>query len=45
MPNDYLSEKEFLPISTDAEELMKIIRSIILSCKQKSSVKKATHNS
>lgn len=40
--SDYLSQKEFLSISIDAEELMKITRSIILSCKQKSSVKKAT---
>lgn len=40
--SEYLSQKEFLSISTDAEELMKITRSIILSCKQKSSGKKAT---
>ncbi|HPH17624.1 MAG TPA: four helix bundle protein [Haliscomenobacter sp.] len=31
---EYLSEKEFNSINTDAEELMKIIRSVILTIKK-----------
>jgi four helix bundle protein len=33
----YISEKEFLSINEDAEELLKIIRSIILSSKKNNS--------
>jgi four helix bundle protein len=37
---EYIGEKEFVSINSDAEELLKIIRSIILTSK-----KRITHNS
>jgi len=32
---EYLSEKEFVSINTDAEEIMRIIRSVILTIKKR----------
>lgn len=41
----FLSEKEFLPIHNQATEVLKIIRSIIITSKKNLNLKPVTHNS